>query len=86
MFNVYSKTVLNISFQTNEPNRPLDSLALLEGSTIIFHNWVNNEVNLSSASIIRVLDGNSTFKIKNPNFMDGLKNMTKLVRVGTWWQ
>ena len=34
----------------------------------------------------RVLDVNSTFKIKNPNFMAGLKNMTKLVRVGTWWQ
>ena len=32
-----------------------------------------------------ILDGNSTFKIKNPNFMAGLKNMTKLVRVGIGW-
>ena len=26
---------------------------------------------------------NSAFKIKNPNFKDGFKNMTKLVRGGT---
>ena len=34
----------------------------------------------------RVLDVNSAFKIKNPNFKAGLKNMTKLVHDGTWWQ
>ena len=31
-------------------------------------------------SISRVLDVNSDFKIKNPNFIVSFKNMTKLVR------
>ena len=28
----------------------------------------------------------SPSKIKNPNFNAGLKNMTKLIRIGTRWQ
>ena len=33
-----------------------------------------------------VFDVNSSFKIKNPDFNAGLKNMTKLVRLGIRWQ
>ena len=37
-------------------------------------------------SHIGVLDVNSTFKIKNPNFKAVFKNMPKLVREGRGWQ
>ena len=42
-----------------------------------FHRWDN---------FFGVFDVNSPSKIKNPNFNAGLKNMTKLVRIGTGWQ
>ena len=35
--------------------------------------------------IFGVFDVNSPFKIKNSNFNAGLKNMIKLVRMGTGW-